>query len=135
VLFKRLRIYLAAFYLFLFFASASPAAANGSGLPSDTIAPTMNPKNESSIKTSLGIGSECSNGYFTLFRSEVIVQERREVPVVLMNECFKETPAIALHKDGNKIIWSLAPSFSKFSLDPMEDIKKLQVMLQYSIWF
>ena len=135
VLFKGLRIYSATFYLVMFFASASLAAANGSGVPSDTIAQTMHPTNESSIKTSLGFDRGCVTGYFTNPRSVIVDLERRDMPVGSLNECFKDTPTIALHKDGDKTIWSLAPSLSKFSLDPIDDIKNLHVMLQYSIWF
>jgi len=135
VLFKVLRKYLAAFYLVMFFASASFAATNGPGLPSDTIAQTMPPTSESTINTSLGIDSRCFTGYFTNSRSASIDLEHGGLPVGLMNDCFKESTAIALHKDRNKIIWSLAPSFSKFSFNPLDDIKNLQVMVQYSFWF
>ena len=39
--------------------------------------------------------------------------------------------AITLHKHGEDVIWSLAPSLSKFSLDPLDVIKNVQVLLQY----
>jgi hypothetical protein len=62
--------------------------------------------------------------------------ERKDSSVGSMNECFEEIAAISLHKDGDKIIWSLAPSsLSKLSLNPIDDSKKLQVLLQYSLWF
>jgi hypothetical protein len=134
VIFKGLQIYLATFYLVLFFASAS-LAANGPGLPSDTIAQTMHPKNELSINTSVGIDNDYFTGYFTNSRSAIIDLERRRMPVGSTNESFEETPALALQKDGDKIIWSLAPLLSKLSIDPVDNNKKLQVLLQYSIWF
>jgi hypothetical protein len=136
VLFKGLRKYSAMFYLVLFIASASLAAANGPGLPADAIPQTPHPTNESSITTSIGIDNECFTGDFTNSGSLITGLERRNKPLVLMNECFNEPTFIALHKDGDKIIWSLAPSsLSKLSLNPIDDSKKLQVLLQYSLWF
>jgi hypothetical protein len=135
VIFKGLRKYSAAVCLVMFFASVSLAAANGPSLPYDTIAQTIRPTNESSIKTSLGMNSRCYTGYFTHPRSVIVDLEHGDMTLESNNDCFKETPAIALHKDGDKIIWSLAPSFSKFSFNPIDDIKNLQVMLQYSFWF
>ena len=121
----------------MFVASASPAAANDPGLPSVTITRTMHPTNESSIKTSVGIDSECFTGYFTNFRFVIADPERRDnMPVGSINECLEDPAPLALHKDGDKIIWSLAPSLAKFSPNPTDDSKKLPLLLlQYSFWF
>ncbi len=120
----------------MFFASACPAAANDAGLPSVTIARTVHPTNESSIKTSVEIESECFTGYFTDIRSVINDRERRDMPAGSVNECFEEPAPLALHKDGDKIIWSLAPSLAKLSLNPIDDSKKLPLLLlQYSFWF
>lgn len=131
VLFNGVRKYLAAFFLVMFYASASPAAMNDLSLSSDTIAQTMHATNESPIKASIGINSECFTGYFTNFSSVIIALEHKAMPVGSMNACFEETAAITLHKGGDKIIWSLAPSLGRFSLNPIDDIKNLQVLLQY----
>jgi hypothetical protein len=118
-------------FLFMFCASASLAATNDLNMLSDTVAQTIHRTNESPIKTSVGINSECCTGYFTNFSSVIIAPESNDVPVGLMNECFEETATITLHKDGDKIIWSLAPSLGRFSLNPIDVIKNLQVQLQY----
>jgi hypothetical protein len=129
-LFKGLRKIISAFYLVIFYASASLAAANGMSLPSDTIAQTMHPTNESPI-TSEGIDRKFFTEYFTSFRSVITGVERKDSSVGSMNECFEEIAAISLHKDGDKIIWSVAPSLLRISLNPIEDIKNLQVLLRY----
>ena len=126
MLFKGLRTYLAVFFFVMLFASASLAAANGPGLPSDTINQTMHPTNDVSIKTSLGIDSKCSTGYGLA---------GGDMPVGSMNGCFNDSVAIPLLKNGDKSIWSIAPSISKFSLNPIDDIKRVQVMLQFSFSF
>jgi hypothetical protein len=130
-----IRKYTAAIFLVMFFASATLAAANNLSLQSDTIAQTIPPTNKTPIKTSTDISSPCFAGYPTNFGSALTVLERKDMPVGSLNECFNETAAIALHKDGDKIIWSLAPSFDRFSLNPIDDIKKLHVLLQYKFWF
>jgi len=136
ILFAGLRKYLAAFYLVMLLASASLASANELGLTSSTNDSTMRTAKESSIKTCLGTGSDCFNEYSTNFRSAITEQKWSDIPLVgSTNEYIEEAPAIALHKDGDKIIWSLAPSVSKFSLNPLEDAKKLQVMPNYTLWF
>ena len=136
-LFKGLQKYSAAFFLVMLFASASPATANGPVLPFVTPARTMHPTNESSITTSMEIDNECFAGYFTNFRIVIVDPERRDnMPVGSINECFEDPAPLALHKDGDKIIWSLAPSLAKFSPNPIDDSKKLPLLLlQYSFWF
>jgi hypothetical protein len=121
VFFKGLRKYSAVFYLVMFFASSSPAAATSPDLPSVTIARTMRPTNESSVKTSVGIDSECFTGYVTNFRIVIADPERRDnMPVGSINECFEEPAPLALHKDGDKNL-GIAPSLAKFSPNPIDD--------------
>ncbi len=122
-------------FLVMFFASATLAAANSLSFQSDIIAQTTYPTDDMPIKTSAGINSECFTGYFTNFRTVTTALKGKEMPVGSLNECLKETVGIALHKDGDKIIWSLAPSLGRFSLNPTDNIKNLQVLLQYSFWF
>jgi hypothetical protein len=129
-LYNSLRKIIAAFYLVIFYASASLAAVNGMSLPSDTVAQTMHPTNEPPI-TTVGIDSTFFMGHFTSFRSVIAGVERKDSSVGSMNESFEEIVAISLHKDGDKIIWSVAPSLLKISLNPIEDIKNLQVLLRY----
>ncbi len=109
----------------MFYASVSLATTSNLSLWSDTIDQTIHP----TIKTSGN--SECFTGNFTNFRNVAIVLEGKDMSVGSMNECFEEAPAITLQKDGDKTIWSLVPSLSRFSLNPIDDIKNLQVMLQY----
>lgn len=133
--FNGIRKYRAAIFFVMFFVFTTLASANNLRLQSDTIAQTTPPANEIPIETSADINSECFPEYLTNFGSAITVLERKEMPVGSLNECFKKTAAIALHKDGDKIIWSLAPSLGKFSLNPIDDIKNLQVLLQYRLWF
>ena len=57
--------------------------------------------------------------------------EGKDLAFGSMNECFEETAVITLRKEGDEIMWGLAPSLGKFSLNPIDDIKNLQVLLQY----
>jgi hypothetical protein len=57
--------------------------------------------------------------------------ERKDSSAGSTNEYFENIAAISLHKDGDKIIWSVAPSLPKISLNPIENIKNLQVVLRY----
>ncbi len=59
-----------------------------------------------------------------------MIPERKDIPATRY-ECLDETPAIALHKHGDDTIWSLAPSLSKVSLNPIDDIKNLQVLFHF----
>lgn len=125
VLFNGLRRCLAAFFLVMFCASASLATTNDPSLWSDTVDKTIHP----TIKTSGN--SECFTGYFTSFRNMPIVLEREDMPAGSLNECFGETSAITLHKGGDKTVWSLVPSLDRLSLNPIDNIKNLQVLWQY----
>lgn len=116
-------------FLIIFYASASLAASND--LLSDTFAKTIYQTNESSIKTPVRISSECFVGYSTNFNSAINATERKDTPFGSRSECFEDTAAIALHKDGDQVIWSLAPSLDWFSLNPIDNIKNLRVQLQY----
>ncbi len=129
-----LRKYSAAFYLVMLLASASLASANGLG-PYDSNAQAINPTNESSIKTCLGTKSECFTEYNMSSRNPITDMEGINRPAGSMIDFLKETTTITLHKDGEKTLLSIAPSVSKFSLNPIENVKRLQVMLRYTFWF
>lgn len=116
--------------LVMFCASASLAAMNALSFQSDTIAQTIHPANESPVKTSAGMNRDCFSGYFPNVSSVIIALEGKDMPAGPMAECSDETAAITLHK-GDKIVWSLAPSPGMFSLNPIDDIKNLQVLLQF----
>ena len=131
MLFNDLRKYLTAFFLVIFYASASLAEVSDPGLPFVTAAQTTHPTDLPTIDISAGINSECFTGYYTNLQSVITALERNDVPVGSMKESFEETAAIALHKHGEKIIWSLAPSLDKVSLNPIEDFKNLHVLLQH----
>ncbi len=129
VVFKGLRKYSVTIFLVILCASASLAAANDLSL--NAHAQTMNPVNEPPLQISGELNSECVTDYFNNFRTMITAPEHPDMPVTSMNESFEETVAITLHKDDDKIIWSLAPSLRKFSLDPIEDINNLQLVLKY----
>lgn len=135
MLFNCPRKYFAAFFFVVFYASASLAAANDPGSPSDTSAQATRPTNQSPIEISAGINSEWFSGYCTNFKSVISALERKDMPVGQMKERIEEAVAIALLRDGDNSVWSLAPSLGKISLNPIDDIKNLQVLLQYRYRF
>jgi hypothetical protein len=90
----------------------------------------MHPTNEPPI-TSGGIDNKFFTGYFTNFRSVITGVERKDISVSSMDECLEDIASISLHKDGGKTIWSVTPSLLRISLNPIEDIKNLQVLLRY----
>jgi hypothetical protein len=91
----------------------------------------MHPTIDSLQNISIGINSDCFTGYFTKFRSVSAALERRDMPIVPTSESLEEAAAITLHKDGDKGIWSLAPSLCKYSFNLLDDIKNFQVLLRY----
>ncbi len=129
-LFNGLQKYLTVFFLLIFSAPVSFAAASNLGFESDTTSQMMNSTNELPEIKSEGINVVCFSAYATNFRSVVSALDRRDTSGS-MNGCFVETATIPLHKDDNKVIWSLTPSLSTSSLNPIDDIKNLQVMLKY----
>ncbi len=132
MLFNGLLKCLVAFFLVTIYAPAVLGAANElSLLPSDIISHTMNLANPSPIKKSVWNSNECFPGYFANDKSVSISMEGKDLAFGSMNECFEETAVITLRKEGDEIMWGLAPSLGKFSLNPIDDIKNLQVLLQY----
>ncbi len=134
VLFNELRTYLVAFLLVIFSVSASLAAENDFSFESNTPAQTINQTSESSATTSTGINNLCLSTYVTNFGNAVTNVGRRGI-ADSMNECFEDptsTPLhISLHKDDGKVIWSLAPTLTRITFNPIDDIRNLQVMLNY----
>ena len=120
VLFNGIRKYSATIVLVIFCASASLAADDQ----------TTHPENEPPVQTSCGLTSRCFTDYFN---NSIIITapEHPDMPAGSIKESLEDAVAITLHKDGDKIIWSLAPNLSKFSLNLTEDINNLQVMFKY----
>jgi hypothetical protein len=131
VLFKGLLKYSATIFLVIFCAFASLAAANDLSLQSDANAQTMHPENEPPLQTSGGFTSESFTEYAKNIRIMITAPEHPNMPVGSVNESLEESVAITLHKDGDKIIWSLGPSLRRFSLNPIDNINNLQVLLKY----
>ncbi len=130
VLFNGFRKYLVVFFLVMLSASSSLAAANNLSFESDTDYQMMQPTNEPPIIKSAEINSACFSVYVTDFKSAVSALERGDT-AGSMNECFGDTATISLHKDDGKIIWSVAPSLSRLSFNPLDNIRNLQVVLKY----
>ncbi len=134
VLFNGLQKSLVVFFLVTFSACASLAAENDFSLESDTSSQMVKQTHESSVTTSTGVNNLCLSAYGTNFGNAATNLERRGTAGSL-NECFEDTTPtplhISLHKDEGKVIWSLAPAFSRISINPIDDIKNLQVMLKY----
>lgn len=105
--------------------TSSLAAAPDLGLSTN-----MNPTNDSPNNITVGISSDYFSGYFTKIRNPNAALELKDMPLSTEVECSEDTTSIILHKDGDKIIWSLAPSLSRYSFNLLDDIKNFQVRLQ-----
>jgi len=130
--YNRLQNYFAAFILAICYASASFAAANDLNLQTGTISQTIHTTNETPIVASAGLNIDGLAGDFKSYKSEFIVSEHKDMNTGSIKEYIEKTCSIALRKDGDKIIWSLAPSLDRFSLHPIDDIKNLQAVLKYN---
>ncbi len=126
--FSGLQKYVAALFLVMIYASASFAATNGLDLFPFL---TADPKDDSSNNISIEINNDCFAGYFTNSTKVNTTPEYRDMPVGSVSECLEEAASIALRKDGTTIIWSLVPVLTTYSLNPIDDIKNIQVLLQY----
>ncbi len=119
---------LAALFLVMIYASVSFAATNDLDLFSALTADT---KDDSPKNISVEINTGCFAGYFTKITNTDTALEHRNMPISPESDCFEEAASIALHKHGSSIIWSLVPLLSKYSLNPIDDIRNMQVLLQY----
>ncbi len=67
--------------------------------------------------------------------NEFIVQDtangHQDAPAGSLGESLEDIAAIPLHKHDDQIVWSLAPSLSKVSLNPIDDIRNMQVLLRF----
>ncbi len=79
----------------------------------------------------MGIGSDLFAGYFTEFTSVSSALEHKNMPASPVSEYFEDIAAISIHKNHDKIIWSLVPSLNTYSLNLIDDIKNIRVLLQY----
>ncbi len=134
VLFNGLRKYLVVFLLVTFSAAASLAAENDFSLESNTPSQAINQTSESS-SASMRVNNLCLSSYVTNFGTAVTNVGRRGT-ADSMYECFEDaTPTtplhIPLHKDDGQVIWSLTPTFSRVTFNPIDDIRNLQVVLKY----
>ena len=134
VSFNGLQKSLVVFFLVTFSACASLAAGNDFSIGPDTPSQAVKQTRESSGTTSAGVNNLCLSAYGTNFGNTATSLERT-VSAASVNECFEDTAPtplhISLHKDEGKVIWSLAPSFSRLSINPIDDIRNLQVVLKY----
>jgi hypothetical protein len=91
----------------------------------------MNSTNDLPYNISVGINNDYFAGDFTKFTTVSSAFEHKDMPASSVDEYFEDITAISLHKDHDKIIWSLAPSLYTYSLNPISDIKNIQVLLRY----
>jgi len=115
-------------FLIAICASASVAVANSIGLFS---AQKMDPTSALSNDTSTGFNNDFFTDDFTKFTSKSPTPEYRDTSASPLSKYFQDITAISLQKDHDKIIWSLAPSLSTYSLNPIDDIKNVQVLFRY----
>jgi hypothetical protein len=107
VLFIGFKKYLVVLFFIMIYAS-SPAGAHDLGLSSDL---PMHPTNE--------------------FTSKSADLENQDAHISSVSESLEETVAITLHKRGDQIIWSLAPLPTTITLNPIDDIRNIQVLLRF----
>jgi hypothetical protein len=79
----------------------------------------------------MGFNNDFFTGDFTKFTSTSSVLEYKDISGSPMSQYLQDITTISLQKDHGKIIWSLAPSLSTYSLNPIDDIKNVQVLLRY----
>ena len=115
-------------FLIAICALTSIAEANSIG---SFFAQKINTTNVLSNNTSTGVNTDFFAGDFTKFTSASSALEYRDMSAGPVRQYFQDITAIALHKDHDQIIWSLAPSLSTYSLNPIDDIKNVQVLLRY----
>ncbi len=124
VFFSGLQKKLAAAFFMVICASASFAAANDLELfaaPKDNV-----------LRSNSGeVNGGCFTGYVIKFTVVSTAPDSKDMFVSPVGGCVEDAVSITLHKDGNTTIWSLAPVLSEYSLNPIEDIKNLQVLLLY----
>ena len=126
-LFPALQKYLAALVLVLI-ATSSFAGENDPGLSSAFM---MHPSKGPTANVSEEIKS-CFTDCFTIStRRESTTLESRDMDFNPISEALDEAVAITLSKDGDQVIWSLAPTLSTVSLDPKDVIRNVQVLLRY----
>jgi hypothetical protein len=132
VLLNGLRKYSATIFLIIIFcASATLAAANDLMPRSATNVQTTPPRIEPAKQKSGGLNSKYFADYFNDSSIMITAPEHPDLPVGSMNESLEDAVAITLHKDGDKIIWSLGPSLRALSLKPIDDINNIQIVLKY----
>jgi len=123
-----LQKYLIAVFLIAICTSTSDALANSVGLFS---AQKMNQTDALLNNTSVGINNDFFAGQYTKLASASFAHEYKEISASPVSQYFEDITTISLHKDHDKITWSLAPSLNTYSLNPIDDIKNVQVLLQY----
>ena len=116
-------------FLIAICAFTSIAEANSIG---SLFAQKINATNVLSNNASMGVNNDFFAGDFTKFTSASSALEYRDMSASPVSQYFQDITAISLHKDHDKIIWSLAPSLSTYSLNPIDDIKNVQVLLRYN---
>jgi len=111
-------------------ASAVLGAANGQYAPCESPAPSIKTGQEWAINT-IGIESDNLTGYFENRKNAFIALPTSDLPGDSANDLIRDKTAITLHKNGDEVIWSCSPSFSRLGLNPIDNLKNLTIMFQY----
>ena len=128
---KNLCSYSIVIYFVLFHSIAAFGVTNEVVLPDDAAAQVREASVPVTQETFADIGIDSIKGYYMPSPGVITVSEHHDVTVGPASAMLKEKTAIILHKDGTEIRWSLAPMLSKLSLNPIENIKNLEWMLEY----
>ncbi len=111
-------------FLFVIFCASAAYAANRSA-PFDFFAQPVHPANAWSFVIS-GIDS----ADFGAYEQILAAQSQNDIAGGPANGFLQEKAVIPLMKDGEKTKWGLSPSFIRFNLNPIDDIKNLALIFQ-----
>jgi hypothetical protein len=109
-------------------AFTSIAEANSRGLFSYQ---KLNSTNYLSENQSSGTNSDLFDYNIINFTAVSSTFQHENKSTSSLRKFFEDITAISLQKDHDNVIWSLTPSLNTFSLNPIDDIKNVQVLLRY----
>jgi hypothetical protein len=120
-------------FLILSHTSLALAALVQTEEPQDAIAERVWPTHGAPMAASIDIAHEFAKEIFTVPDGEKRTPQRGDAPLDGLTDFsqkyFKDTSTFTLF-DSAETRWSLAPLSDKFNLNPMTDIRNLEVLLQ-----
>ena len=125
MLFNGFLRFLAASLIFVCAASASAATNDLSSVLA------MNPASDAIKNIDVTVANDLFAGDSRKLTSASFISEHKYTPLINVREYFENLSAVSLFKNRDNSVWSLAPSFGKYSANPLSDLKNVQVLLRY----